>query len=69
MDICTLTLVTTLVCTVPPPAHCEVQGDRKYCEMQPTCGPAPDPYYDCVKPDGTHYQAPLIDHPAFILNH
>ena len=68
MDVCTLTLVTTLVCMPPPPPHCEVDHGKQYCDMQPTCGPGPDPVYTCKRPDGTEYTEPVHNHPMFLLN-
>jgi len=68
MDVCTLALVTTLVCMPPPPAHCEVSNGKQYCDMQATCGPGPDPYYNCTRPDGSTYTEPMIAHPAFLYN-
>jgi len=68
VDICTLTLVTTLLCTAPPPPHCEVSNGKQYCDMQAACGPAPDPYYTCKRADGTTYTEPLLSHPAFRFN-
>lgn len=68
MDVCTLTLVTTLVCMAPPPPHCEIDKGKKYCDFQPTCGPGPDPFYTCTRPDGTQYTEPLINHPMFLMD-
>ena len=69
MDVCTLVFALTmnLVCLPPDPPNCEVANGKRYCDVQPTCK-SPSPWYDCVRPDGSHYTEPLTVHPAFIEN-
>ena len=65
-DICTLivaTVTTTQACMLP--AHCDDPRDGKVFCVPDTVAvcPAPQPYFDCVQPDGFHYTVPWTAHP------
>lgn len=59
MDICTLVIITTMNlngCARPSICVPSVDGTRQYCSgFQPFHCPIPEPFYNCVKPDGTIY--------------
>jgi hypothetical protein len=68
-DVCTLphAMFTTLQACLPT-THCEEANGKKYCQELPgLCGTGVL-QYDCVRPDGTHYNAPITEHPSISID-
>ena len=68
MDICTLIVVTTMTTQACfTPQRCETANGKEYCTASNNPAPCANPplYYDCVTPDGEHYEAPFLEHPTF----
>ena len=63
MDVCTLVTLNALAIACIPRKTCEEANGKQYCVMTPGQCPAPEPYFDCMRSDGTSYQAPVSEHP------
>ena len=59
MDICTLTIVTTMTlqaCWMPSECTISADGSKQFCSAGfPVSCPTPDPYYICKRSDGSEY--------------
>jgi len=69
MDICTfvLPIVSTLLACAPQ-MHCEPANGKQYCQQVIEDCNRTTPYYECKRPDGSTYTAPLSEHPILFLN-
>lgn len=67
MDICTLIVSTTVFLNICPSVQrCEEANGKQYCQMIQTDCHEPSSHYECVRPDGSRYNAPVEEHPAFL---